>query len=96
MKSAKVVNDPGMWRQLASVALELGDPAVVEMAYLKSGDCEKLAFLYLVTGNISKLQKLVESDGVDEQLAFVYQMYLGSGTTFKPPKPTACYSLEPS
>ena len=96
MESAKEVNDPGMWGRLASAALEHDNPAIVEMAYSKSGDYERLAFLYLVTGNIAKLQKLVDRDDVDRQLALVYQMYLGNGTAFEPPKPLACFTFESS
>lgn len=33
---------------------------VVEMSYQRTKDFEKLAFLYLITGNMEKLQKMMK------------------------------------
>lgn len=37
----------------------MGDHEVVEMAYQRTKNFEKLSFLYLVTGNIEKLRKML-------------------------------------
>lgn len=46
------------WTQLGVEALRQGNHEVVEMAYQKTKEFEKLSFLYLITGNTEKLKKM--------------------------------------
>jgi coatomer protein complex subunit alpha (xenin) len=56
--ASEVGNDA--WKQLAVEALRQGNHEVVEMAYQKTKEFEKLSFLYLITGNIEKLRKMMK------------------------------------
>jgi coatomer protein complex subunit alpha (xenin) len=40
-------------------ALRQGNHQIVEMAYQKTKDFERLSFLYLITGNVEKLNKVL-------------------------------------
>jgi coatomer protein complex subunit alpha (xenin) len=57
---AAVLNDPECWEQLGLEALKQGDHSLVEVAYMKTKNFEKLAFLYLILGNIPKLSRMLE------------------------------------
>jgi len=48
------------WRQLGIEALRQGNHEVVEMAYQKTKEFERLSFLYLLTGNTDKLRKMLK------------------------------------
>ena len=48
------------WRQLGIEALRQGNHEVVEMSYQKTKEFERLSFLYLITGNIEKLRKMLK------------------------------------
>ena len=47
------------WGQLGSEALRQGNYQVVEMSYQKTSDFDRLSFLYLITGNITNLRKML-------------------------------------
>jgi len=57
--AAKVVDEPACWQKLGTEALRQGNHQVVEMAYQRTKNFEKLSFLYLITGNIEKLQLML-------------------------------------
>ncbi|EGD72417.1 COP1 protein [Salpingoeca rosetta] len=59
-EAAKELDDKNCWEQLADVALKHGDHQVVELAYQRSKSFEKLTFLYLITGNLEKLRKMLK------------------------------------
>ena len=48
------------WRQLGVEALRQGNHEVVEMSYQKTKEFERLSFLYLLTGNVDKLRKMLK------------------------------------
>ncbi|KAF7633499.1 Coatomer subunit alpha [Meloidogyne graminicola] len=58
LEAAKVLDDTAAWNALGEAALLQGNHQIVEMAYQRTKDFERLAFLYLITGNIEKLQKM--------------------------------------
>lgn len=58
MEAAKVLDDKAAWTALGEAALMQGNHQIVEMAYQRTKDFERLAFLYLITGNTEKLQKM--------------------------------------
>lgn len=57
-EQAKELGKPAAWKRLGEEALAQGNHDVVEDVYQKQHDFDKLAFTYLVTGNISRLQKM--------------------------------------
>lgn len=67
------------WKQLATEALRQGNHEVVEMAYQKTKEFEKLSFLYLLTGNIEKLRKMMKISEMrgDVMSRFHNSLYLG-------------------
>ena len=48
------------WRELGVEALRQGNHEVVEMAYQKTKEFERLSFLYLITGNSDKMKKMLK------------------------------------
>lgn len=56
---ASQINTPECWRKLGQEALRQGNTEVAEAAYLRVKDYQRLSFLYVVTGNRAKLQKLL-------------------------------------
>lgn len=52
------LNKDEYYEKLADVALSRGKISVAEMAYQKTKSFEKLSYLYLLTGNNDKLQKM--------------------------------------
>lgn len=47
------------WQLLARAALQRGHPVLVESAYQKLKEFERLSFLYFITGHIGKLRKML-------------------------------------
>ena len=58
LQAAQALDDEACWQRLGEAALRQGNHQVVEMAYQHTKNFEKLSFLYLITGNIDKLQKM--------------------------------------
>lgn len=79
LESAKKLDDKDAWHQLASAALMQGDHEVVETAYQRTKCFEKLSFLYLITGNMDKLQKMMRIADLRKDVSgqFHTALYLG-------------------
>ena len=60
LASATALDDKDCWHKLGVEALKQGNHQIVEMAYQKTKDFERLSFLYLITGNIDKLSKMLK------------------------------------
>ncbi len=60
LEAAKAMDDKDAWMQLAQMALRQGDHQIVEMAYQRTKNFERLSFLYLLTGNFEKLRKMLK------------------------------------
>ena len=60
MHTANELNDDACWHQLGVEALRQGNHQVVEMAYQRTKNFERLSFLYLLTGNTEKLRKMLK------------------------------------
>lgn len=58
LESAKALNDQNCWNKLATEALRQGNHQVVEMAYQKTKNFDKLSFLYLITGNTENAKRM--------------------------------------
>jgi hypothetical protein len=59
LASATTLDDKDCWHKLGMEALRQGNHQIVEMAYQKTKDFERLSFLYLITGNVEKLNKVI-------------------------------------
>eukprot|EP00039_Didymoeca_costata_P018608 m.334182 g.334182 ORF g.334182 m.334182 type:complete len:1220 (+) comp17307_c0_seq1:152-3811(+) len=79
LESAKKLDDKDLWNQLAQAALMQGDHEVVETAYQRTKCFEKLSFLYLITGNTEKLQKMMKIADLRKDVSghFHNALYLG-------------------
>lgn len=78
-EAALALDDPDAFRQLASEALAQGNLEVVEKCLQKVKDMDRLAFLYVITGNFDKLAKvgkIAESRG---KLAAFFQIAMYRG-----------------
>ncbi|KAI6182222.1 Coatomer subunit alpha [Aphelenchoides bicaudatus] len=60
LEAAKILDDKAVWETLGEAALLQGNHQIVELSYQRTKDFEKLAFLYLITGNLEKLKKMVK------------------------------------
>jgi coatomer protein complex subunit alpha (xenin) len=65
---------------LAAAALRQGNHEVVETAYQRTKSFEKLSFLYLITGNMTKLAKMLEIAKMRKDVSgqFHNALYLGN------------------
>ncbi|TPX35194.1 hypothetical protein SeMB42_g07204 [Synchytrium endobioticum] len=76
---AKTLDKEECWNLLATEALRQGNHRLVEMAYQRVKQFDKLSFLYLITGDTTKLKKMLkiaEARG-DTMSRFNNSMYLG-------------------
>lgn len=79
VEMAKQLDKPKFWTRLSTEALAHGNHQVVEMCYQKLKQFDKLSFLYLVTGDNTKLArmaKIAEHRG-DFKARFQNSLYLG-------------------
>ena len=79
LEAAKVIEEKDHWHRLGVAALRQGNHQVVEMAYQRTRNFERLSFLYLITGNIDKLRKMLaiaEKRG-DVMSQYHTSLYLG-------------------
>jgi len=60
LESAKALDDKESWHRLGVEALRQGNHQIVEMAYQRTKNFERLSFLYLITGNVEKLRKMLK------------------------------------
>lgn len=82
MQTAYELPDDDIWHQLGAEALRQGNHQVVEMAYQRTKNFERLSFLYLLTGNTEKLKKMLkiaERRG-DMMSRFHNALYLGDAS----------------
>lgn len=82
VEMAKQLDRPKLWSRLTSEALAHGNHTIVEMAYQKLRQFDKLSFLYLATGDEAKLTrmaKIAEHRG-DFTARFQNALYLGDVT----------------
>ena len=73
------LKDKDCYQQLGEEALRQGNHQIVEVAYQKTRNLEKLSFLYLITGNLPRLEKmllLAQSRG-DVMHRFQIALYTG-------------------
>eukprot|EP00891_Asterochloris_glomerata_P008996 jgi/Astpho2/8996/fgenesh1_pm.00133_%23_27_t len=60
LQAAQELDDKDTWHRLGVEALRQGNHQIVEFSYQKTKNFERLSFLYLITGNVEKLQKMLK------------------------------------
>ncbi|KAM1539897.1 hypothetical protein ACFX14_004688 [Malus domestica] len=77
--SAKEIDEKDHWYRLGVEALRQGNAGIVEYAYQRTKNFERLSFLYLVTGNLDKLSKMLKIAEVKNDVMgqFHNALYLG-------------------
>lgn len=77
--ATKLDNDES-WHKLGVEALRQGNHQVVEAAYQKTKNFERLSFLYLITGNMDKLAKMLHIATLRNDMMgrFHNSLYLGN------------------
>lgn len=60
LEAAKALDERRCWERLGEAALLQGHHQVVEMCYQRTKNFDKLTFLYLITGNLAKLRKMMK------------------------------------
>jgi coatomer subunit alpha len=58
VETARELDKPALWQALGQAALSQGNIQIVELAYQKLKNFEKLSFLYLITGDTPKLGRM--------------------------------------
>ncbi|KAJ3305877.1 hypothetical protein HDU76_004940 [Blyttiomyces sp. JEL0837] len=79
VETAKVLERDDCWNMLAQEALKQGNQKVVEMAYQRVKNFDRLSFLYLITGNNEHLRKMLKIAEVrgDNMSRYHNSLYLG-------------------
>ncbi|XP_040579551.1 coatomer subunit alpha isoform X3 [Lepeophtheirus salmonis] len=79
MEAAKALDDKECWESLGEAALMEGNIQVVEVCYQRTKNFDKLSFLYLITGNLEKLRKMMKIAEIrkDTSAHFQTALYLG-------------------
>ena len=79
LEAARSLDQKPCWESLAQAALLQGNHQVVEMCYQRTKNFEKLSFLYLITGNLEKLRKMIKIAEIRKDVSGQYQgsLYLG-------------------
>jgi len=80
---AKEIDRPKLWTRLGTEALNQGNHQVVEMCYQKLRSFDKLSFLYLVTGDSEKLNRMakIAEHRSDYTAQLTNSVYLGDVET---------------
>ncbi|GLJ44328.1 hypothetical protein SUGI_0928100 [Cryptomeria japonica] len=77
--SAKEIDEKNHWYRLGIEALRQGNAGIVEYAYQRTKNFERLSFLYLITGNLEKLSKMLRIAEIKNDVMgqFHNALYLG-------------------
>ncbi|GAA49855.1 coatomer protein complex subunit alpha [Clonorchis sinensis] len=76
LEAARALDDKACWERLGELALRQGNHQIVEMAYQRTKNFDKLTFLYLITGNLEKLQKMMKIAEIRKDTSSHYQIAL--------------------
>ncbi|XP_011690004.1 PREDICTED: coatomer subunit alpha [Wasmannia auropunctata] len=83
LEAARSLDQKSCWESLAQTALLQGNHQVVEMCYQRTKNFEKLAFLYLITGNLEKLRKMIKIAEIRKDVSGQYQGSLLLGDIYE-------------
>ncbi|XP_045455561.1 coatomer subunit alpha [Melitaea cinxia] len=73
LEAAKSLDEPESWDKLAQAALMTGNHQIVEMCYQRTKNFDKLSFLYLITGNLDKLRKMMKIAEIRKDVSSQFQ-----------------------
>ncbi|XP_041985120.1 coatomer subunit alpha isoform X2 [Aricia agestis] len=73
LDAAKSLDDAAAWDRLAEAALQTGNHQIVEMCYQRTKNFDKLSFLYLITGNLDKLRKMMKIAEIRRDVSAQFQ-----------------------
>lgn len=77
LQSAVKLNNKESWIKLGAEALKQGNCQIVEMAYQKTRNLDRLSVLYLITGNLTKLAKMQQiSESRNDKMRVVHNTLL--------------------
>ncbi|CAH1774502.1 unnamed protein product [Owenia fusiformis] len=79
LEAARALDDKICWEKLGEAALLQGNHQVVELAYQRTKNFDKLSFLYLITGNLEKMRKMMKIAEIRKDTSGHFQnaLYLG-------------------
>merc|ERR1719333_1576545 len=79
LETAQRIDEKDTWHTLGVEGLRQGNHQIVEFAYQKTKNFERLSFLYLITGHVEKLRKMVKIAEMrsDVMGQFHNSLYLG-------------------
>lgn len=82
LKTAQNLNKKEHWNKLAAEALKQGNFSIVEQAYQRTQNYDRLSFLYLSSGNETNLRQMLKiaEHRVDPLSRFQNATYLGDAT----------------
>ncbi|XP_064607662.1 coatomer subunit alpha-like [Liolophura sinensis] len=82
LEAARALDDQSCWEKLGEAALLQGNHQIVEMAYQRTKNFDKLSFLYLITGNLEKLRKMMKISEIRKDVSGHFQnaLYLGDAS----------------
>ncbi|XP_076236595.1 coatomer subunit alpha [Calliopsis andreniformis] len=83
LEAARSLDQKSCWESLAQAALLQGNHQVVEMCYQRTKNFEKLSFLYLITGNLEKLRKMIKIAEIRKDVSGQYQGSLLLGDIYE-------------
>jgi len=78
-EAANKLDEKQCWERLGEASLLQGNHQMVELAYQKTKNFDKLSFLYLITGNLEKLEKMMKIAEVRKDTSGQYQIALFLG-----------------
>ncbi|KAL1131457.1 hypothetical protein AAG570_011074 [Ranatra chinensis] len=73
LEAARALDNKVCWNKLGEAALLQGNHQVVEMCYQRTKNFDKLSFLYLITGNLEKLRKMMKIAEIRKDRSGQYQ-----------------------
>eukprot|EP00033_Pygsuia_biforma_P002814 GCRY01003108.1.p1 GENE.GCRY01003108.1~~GCRY01003108.1.p1 ORF type:complete len:1215 (+),score=402.83 GCRY01003108.1:394-4038(+) len=82
LECAKAMDTEEAWHSLGVEALRQGNHQIVEMAYQRTKNFERLSFLYLITGNREKLKKMLKIAEMRRDVCACFQnaLFLGDAS----------------
>ncbi|XP_069693952.1 coatomer subunit alpha-like isoform X2 [Periplaneta americana] len=83
LEAARALDDKACWERLGQAALMQGNHQVVEMCYQRTKNFDKLSFLYLITGNLDKLRKMMKIAEIRKDISGQYQGALFLGNVYE-------------
>ncbi|CAH8871017.1 unnamed protein product [Trichobilharzia szidati] len=76
LEAAQALDDKACWERLGELALKQGKLQMVEMTYQRVKNFDKLTFLYLITGNLDKLKKMMKIAEIRKDTSSHYHIAL--------------------